>query len=137
MFVRPFQRGLVSICGSSSSPIFLVCNLNQCCNLQIHVAGAQLFYAELGQVLINKIFHEKQSTQVYIPQAIIQHPDKHNHDPLLQHTNKSQMEAQHCHMLCGWSLHSIQSTPADTHAYHHTCMDQHCTQYANKNNRKK
>jgi len=51
--------------------------------------------------------------------SCLQHPDQ-NHDTLLQHANKNQMEVQHCHILCGWSPHSDQSGPANTHAYHHT-----------------
>jgi len=45
---------------------------------------------------------------------------RQNHDPLLQHANTGQMEAQHCPMLCVWSLNSVNSAPADTHTYYLT-----------------
>jgi len=50
----------------------------------------------------------------------IQHPDNQNHDQLLLHANKGQMEAQTCHTLCGRPLHTVKPAPADNHAHHLT-----------------
>jgi len=67
---------------------------------------------------------------------IVPHIDRQNHAPIIQRTNKGQKEAQHCHTLCGWSLHSAKLAPANTHT-HHITRTNTASNIQTINNRKK